>query len=215
MKIVLFGATGNIGQKIAAEALSRGHEVTGVVRDPSVAKSPDARVKLVRGDATDEASVANVAKGADAVVNAISPRPNKQGLKAPSLATAAHALIGGLTKANAKRLFIVGGAGTLTIGGKRLMDLPIFPKAYLGEAGEAAAALDIYKADGGKLDWTYLSPAAEIGPGKRTGKYRTTRDEFLADANGKSEISFDDYAIAVIDELEKPKHIRERFGVAY
>jgi uncharacterized protein len=215
MKIVLFGATGNIGQRIVSEALSRGHDVVGVVRDPSVAKSPDARVKLVRADATDENTVAGAVKGADAVICAISPRPNQQGLAAPSLVKAARALIAGLGRANVKRLFVVGGAGSLTVGGKRLMDSPDFPPDYKAEAQAAADALAVYRAEASKLDWTYLSPAAEIGPGRRTGNYRTTGDEFLADAQGKSHISFEDYAVAVLDELEKPKNIRKRFGVAY
>jgi putative NADH-flavin reductase len=215
MKIVLFGATGNIGQRIVAEALSRGHEVTGVVRDPSVATSPDPRVKLLRGDATDESSVAGAVKGADAVVSAISPRPNKQGLPAPSLAKAARGLIAGLPRAGVKRVLVVGGAGTLLIGGKRLLDLPTFPKEYKAEAQSAADALEVLKNEGAKVEWTFLSPAAEIGPGKRTGNYRTTGDEFLADAQGKSFITFEDYAVAVIDELEKPKNVRKRFGVAY
>ena len=215
MKIVLFGATGNIGQRIAAEALSRGHEVTGVVRDPSVATSPDPRVKLVRGDATDESSVAGAVKGADAVVSAISPRPNKQGLPAPSLTKATRALLGGLPRGNVKRLLVVGGAGTLTVGGKRVMDLPTFPAEYKAEAQEGANALEVLRNEGAKLEWTFLSPAAEIGPGKRSGNYRTTGDEFLADAQGKSFITFEDYAVAVIDELEKPRNVRKRFGVAY
>ena len=215
MKIVLFGATGNIGQRITAEALSRGHEVTGVVRDPSVARSSDARVKLVRGDATDESAVAGAAKGADAVVCAISPRPNKQGLPAPSLAKAARGLIAGPPRAGVKRLLVVGGAGTLTVGGKRLLDLPTFPKEYKAEAQSAADALEVYKNEASKLEWTFLSPAAEIGPGKRSGNYRTTGDELLADPQGKSFITFEDYAVAVLDELEKPKHVRQRFGVAY
>src|SRR5471030_1560792 len=107
MKIVLFGATGNVGQRIVQEALSRGHDVVGAVRDPAVAKSPDARVKLVRADATDESTVVGAVKGADAVVCPISPRPNKQGLAAPSLIKAARGLIGGLKRANVKRLLVV------------------------------------------------------------------------------------------------------------
>jgi putative NADH-flavin reductase len=215
MKIVLFGATGNVGQRIVAEALSRGHEVVGIVRDPSVAKSPDPRVKLARADATDESTVAGAVKGADAVVCAISPRPNQQGLAAPSLIKAARGLIGGLKRANVKRLLVVGGAGTLKASGKRLVDLPTFPPEYKPEALAQGEALEIYRAEGAGLDWTYLSPAAEIGPGRRTGNYRTTGDELLADAQGKSYITFEDYAVAVIDELEKPKNVQKRFGVAY
>jgi hypothetical protein len=215
MKIVLFGATGNVGLRILQEALSRGHDVVGVVRDPAKSTSPDPRVNLVRGDATDEATVIGAVKGADAVVCAISPRPSQRGLPAPSLVKAARGLIGGLAKAHVKRLLVVGGAGTLKLGEKRLVDLPDFPKDYKAEALAQAEALQVYRAEGGALDWTYLSPAAEIHPGRRTGDYRTTEETLLTDAAGRSEISFEDYAVAVLDELEKPRHLRRRFGVAY
>jgi putative NADH-flavin reductase len=216
MKIILFGATGNIGQRIAAEALRRGHEVVGVVRDPERVQSPDPRITLVQGDATDAASVARVAGGADAIVSAISPRPNSRGLPAPSLTAAAKALLAGARKANVKRLLVVGGAGSLEVApGKRLLDAPGFPDAYKAEAKEAADSLDVYRAEGEGTDWTFLSPAAEIHPGKRTGRYRTTGDRFIADDEGKSTISYEDYAVALMDEIERPKHTGERFGVAY
>jgi hypothetical protein len=216
MKIVLFGATGHIGQRIVAEALRRGHAVTGVVRDPDKVASPDPRVPLVQGDATDPDSVARVARGADAIVSAISPRPNPRGRAAPSLASAARALLAGARKAGVKRLLVVGGAGSLEIApGKRLMDAPGFPEAYKPEAQEGADSLAVYRTEGSGVDWTFLSPAAEIGPGQRTGKYRTTADQFLTDAKGHSGISYEDYAVALLDELEKPKHPGARFGVAY
>jgi putative NADH-flavin reductase len=173
-------------------------------------------VTLVKGDATDAASVAKVARGADALVSAISPRPNARGLPAPSLAAAAKALIAGAKKVGVKRLLIVGGAGSLEVApGIRLMDAPGFPDAYKGEAKEGADSLAVYRAEGKGLDWTFLSPAAEILPGKRTGKYRTTGDKFLTDSKGKSTISFEDYAVALVDELEGRRHVGERFGVAY
>ncbi|MDB4915222.1 MAG: dTDP-4-dehydrorhamnose reductase [Gemmatimonadetes bacterium] len=212
MKIVLFGATGNVGQRVLAEALSRGHEVVGVVRDPSTTTSPDARVTLVQGDATDAGSVANVTHGADAVVSAISPRANARGMAAPSLSEAARALITGLTQAGVKRLLVVGGAGSLEVApGKALVDQPDFPDVYKPEALASRDSLDVYRAETGGLDWTYLSPAAEIHPGRRSGAYRTSDSQLL----GKSSITFEDYAVAVVDELENPKHIRQRFGVAY
>jgi putative NADH-flavin reductase len=216
MKIVLFGATGNVGRRIAAEALRRGHQVVGVVRDPSAVQPPDPRVSLVRGDATMAESIVAVTKGADAVVSAISPRPNARGLAAPSLTANARALIAGLRRAGVKRVLFVGGAGSLEVApGKQLMDQPGFPEAYRAEAREGRDALNVWRAEGKELEWTYLSPAAEIGPGERTGKYRTTGDAFLTDAGGKSFISYDDYAVAVLDELEKPAHVGRRFGVAY
>jgi uncharacterized protein len=216
MKIVLFGATGNIGQRVVAEALRRGHEVVGVVRDPSAVQSPDKLVKLLKGDATNADDIARVARGADAVVNAISPRPNARGLPAPSLAANSRALIQGLRSGTVKRVLYVGGASSLEVApGKALGDLPDFPEIYRKEAREGREALDIWRNEAKGLDWTYLSPAAEIAPGKRTGKYRTTDDKFLVDDNGKSFITFEDYAVAVVDELERPRHVGKRFGVAY
>jgi putative NADH-flavin reductase len=216
MQIVVFGATGNVGKQIVAEGLSRGHEVIGVVRDPAAVKSLDARVKLVKGDATKADDIARIARGANAVVSAISPRPNARGLPAPSLAENARALLKGLRAAGVKRVLYVGGASSLEVApGKALADMPDFPAAYREEAREGREALAIFRDDAKGLDWTYLSPAAEIAPGTRTGKYRTTGDALLVDGKGKSFITFEDYAVAVIDELEKPKHVGKRFGVAY
>ena len=216
MKIVIIGATGNIGRRVANEALSRGHQVTGVVRDPAAVEAPDPRVRLVKGDATKAEDVTSVVKGADAVVSAISPRPNSSGLPAPSLSANVRALIAGLPAAGVKRVLYVGGASSLEVApGKTLGDQPDFPEAYAVEAREAREALAVWRNEADGLDWTYLSPAAEIGPGERTGKYRTTGDQFLVDSAGKSFITFEDYAAAVLDELERPRHIGRRFGVAY
>jgi len=216
MKIVVIGATGNIGRRVTKEALSRGHEVTGVVRDPAAVEAPDPHLRLVKGDATKADDVARVVKGADAVVSAISPRPNPRGLPAPSLSANARALIAGLRAAGVKRVLYVGGASSLEVApGKALADLPDFPEMYKAEAREGRESLAVWRKEADGLDWTYLSPAAEIGPGERTGKYRTTGDQLLVDAAGKSFISFEDYAVAVLDELERPKHVGRRFGVAY
>ncbi len=216
MKIVLFGATGNVGRRVAAEALRRGHEVVGVVRDPAAVESPDPRVTLVRGDATNGESVADIVEGADAVVSAISPRPNPRGLPAPRLADNARALIDGLRTAGARRVLYVGGASSLEVApGQQLLDQPGFPEMYRAEAIEGREALGVWRSEAEGLDWTYLSPAIEIAPGERTGSYRTTGERLLFDTEGKSFISFEDYAVAVLDELERPQHVGQRFGVAY
>jgi len=216
MKILLFGATGNIGARISKEASNRGHQVVGVVRDPQAVPSPDPRVTLQAGDATDPRSVAALARDADAVVSAISPRPNARGLGAPSLAAAARALVKGMREAGKKRLLVVGGAGTLEVApGQALMDQPGFPEAYQAEAREGRDALAVLRQEGTGLDWTFMSPAAEIAAGERSGNYRTTDDRFLTDDKGKSFITFEDYAVALVDELEHPKHAGRRFGVAY
>jgi putative NADH-flavin reductase len=216
MKIVVIGATGNIGRRVVQEALNRGHEVTGVVRDPAAVQAPDSRVRLLKGDATKADDVARAVKGADAVVSAISPRPNARGLPAPSLQSNARALITGLREAGVKRVLYVGGASSLEVApGQALADQPDFPDAYKAEAREGREALAVWQNEADALDWTYLSPAVEIGPGQRTGKYRTTGDAVLFDSAGKSFISFEDYAVAVLDELERPRNIGRRFGVAY
>lgn len=216
MKIILFGATGNLGQRIASEALDRGHEVIGVVRDTDEVVHPDDRLELADGDATNPASVAHFAAGADAIVNAISPRVNARGLAAPSLTDAAHALIAGARQAGVKRLIVVGGAGSLEVSpGLHLVDSPGFPEPYRPEARAQREALETYRAEAADLDWTYISPAAEIRPGVRTGSYRMGNDTLLVDAQGKSQITYEDYAAALVDELEQGRHIRERFTVAY
>ena len=216
MKIVVFGATGHVGQHVVAEALRRGHEVVGVVRDPDAVQSPDKRVGLVKGDATKADDVARTARGADAVVSAISPRPNARGLPAPSLPANSRALINGLRDAGVKRVLYVGGASSLEVApGKALADMPDFPEIYREEAREGREALAIWRNEAKGLEWTYLSPAAEIASGNRTGKYRTTGDKLLVDDKGKSFITFEDYAVAVLDELERPQHVAKRFGVAY
>jgi putative NADH-flavin reductase len=216
MKIVVFGATGNVGSRVVSEALQRGHTVVGVVRDPSATASPDPRVQLVKGDATNSASVADVVRGADAVVSAISPRPNARGLAAPSLAANSRALIAGLRSAGVKRVLYVGGASSLEVApGQALADQPDFPEIYKAEAQEGRDALTIWRSEADGLEWTYLSPAAEIAPGEHTGEYRTTGEQVLVDEEGRSFISFEDYAVAVLDELEHPKHVGQRFGVAY
>jgi putative NADH-flavin reductase len=132
------------------------------------------------------------------------------------MADASRALIAGAKKAGVKRLIVVGGAGSLEIApGKRLLDSPDFPAAYKPEAIEGAESLDVMRKEATGLEWTYISPAAEISAGRRTGRYRATGDQFIPDARGKSHISFEDYAVALVDELEHRNHVGQRFGVAY
>lgn len=215
MKIVLFGATGHVGQRIAAEALRRGHQVVGVARDPSRAQSVDPRVTLVQGDATDPASVASMARGADAVVTSVSPRPGSTG-NAPRLVDVARAAIAGVRQAGVKRLIAVGGAASLEVApGVALLDTPDFPELYRDEATQGRDSLKVYREEADELDWTFISPAIVIQPGERTGRYRTTDDTILFDENGQSVISYEDYAVALLDELENPRHVGRRFGVAY
>ena len=215
MNIVLFGATGHVGRRIVAEALRRGHKVVGVVRDPSRAQAPDLRVPLVQGDATDPESVARVVRGADAVVSSVSPRPGTTG-SAPRLAGVARALIAGARQAGVRRLVVVGGAASLEVAPDvALLDTPGFPDEYRDEATQGRESLSVYRSEAGGLDWTFISPAIVIQPGERTGRYRTTVDTLLTDEQGNSVISYEDYAVALLDELENPQHVGRRFGVAY
>jgi hypothetical protein len=216
MRIALFGAAGQIARRIAHEALDRGHQVTAVVRDPANFRTYDDRLEVVQGDATDAASVARAAQGADAIITAISPRPSPSGRPASSLVEGARAVIAGAKRAGIDRLLAVGGASSLEVApGVRLYDTPEFPEAYKAEAREGIDSLDVYRNESGDLDWTFVSPAAEIGPGERTGKYRTGGDQLLTDRDGRSFISYEDYAVALVDELERGRNRRRRMAVAY
>jgi putative NADH-flavin reductase len=212
MKVLVFGASGRIGRAITAELLRRGHAVTAASR--SGTQVDDLGVPVRQGDAADAATVATLAQGQDAVVAAIGPKP---GAAVPDGAFSgpAHGLIEGLRTAGVRRLLILGGAGSLEVApGQRVVDGPGFPELWKPNALGQAAALDIYRtvAD---LDWTYVSPAAVISPGERTGTYRVGGDQLLVDASGQSRISIPDYAAGFVDELEKGDAIRRRITVAY
>jgi putative NADH-flavin reductase len=216
VKLVLFGAGGQVAQRIAREALNRGHEVVGVVRNAASVRSDNERLAIVEGDATDASSVARISRGADVIVNALSPRPSPSGRAATSLPVAARALIEGAGRAGVPRVVVVGGAGSLEVApGVRLVDSPGFPEEYKSESLNSADSLAVYRTSSGDLDWTYISPAAELGPGTRTGRYRTGDNDLLVDDKGKSFISYEDYAKALIDEIERPTHSRARMTVAY
>jgi uncharacterized protein len=145
------------------------------------------------------------------VVNATGPRPGDASYDYPKVA---RSLIEGVGKAGVKRLIVVGGAGSLEVApGVRLVDTPQFPAGWKGIALSHADSLPIYRK--AALDWTYVSPAAFIEPGQRTGKYRTGGDQLLTDAKGESRISAEDFAVAVVDELEQKRHVRKRITVAY
>lgn len=211
MRIVVFGASGAIGSAIAAELLARGHDVTGVSRSGTVGV---AGVTAAAGDASDPARMAGLAAGADAVITATGPR--RDGSESPdTLAGTTRALIDGVRKAGVRRLIIVGGAGSLLdADGRRHLDNPDFPDAVKPVALAHAAVLDIYR-QVTDLDWTYISPAASIEPGERTGSYRVGGDQLLADASGVSRITIPDFAAGLVDELEKPTAIRRRITLAY
>ncbi len=209
MKIALYGATGMIGASILREALSRGHQVTAIVRDPSKL-SPADHMTALKGDVLDTADVAAAVKGHDAVISSINaPHDDPQ-----VFVRAAQSLVAALKQASVKRVISVGGAGSLEVApGVKLFETPEFPEAYRAGSKALGAALDVFRAS--DLDWTFISPAGVIAPGDRTGKFRVGGDQLLTDANGASNISVDDYAIGLVDELEQARHIRQRITLAY
>jgi putative NADH-flavin reductase len=210
MNIVVFGG-GTIGQRIIQEALNRGHMVSVFVRNPSQLQLTHSNLTATAGNVLDPASVAQAAAGHDAVISAIGPGRNQP---PQMLVDAAHSLIEGLTRAGVRRLIVVGGAGSLEVApGVQLLDTPTFNPAWRPGALAARDALAVYRT--ADLDWTVLSPADLITPGERTGHYRTGTEQLVRDENGKSYISAEDYAVALIDELEKPHFVRRRFTVAY
>lgn len=213
LRLVLFGAGGMVGSRIAREALARGHHVTAVQRSPGGLDLDGKHVMTVEGDATDPGSVARLAKGADAVVSAVSPR-NPPG--ADTLPRAARALLEGVRRAGVKRLVVVGGAGSLSVGpSTMLLDSPGFPEAYKPEAREHLEALHVLRREGQGVDWTFVSPPAGFQPGKRTGKYQVGQDALLTASDGQSHISMEDYAVALVDELEKGANKGKRMTVAW
>jgi putative NADH-flavin reductase len=211
LKIALFGATGMIGSRIAAEAAGRGHQVTALARNPARVPAGVANLTAARADLLDAASVGAAVRGHDVVASAYAPPQDDLA----TLGKATRALVEGVRAAGLKRLVVVGGAGSLEVApGKQLVDTDGFPDAYKPIALAHRDAFDYYRgvAD---LDWTFFAPAALIAPGERTGAFRTGVNRLLADAEGNSRISAEDYAIAFVDELEQGRFVRQVATVAY
>lgn len=202
-KIAIIGATGNVGSRLVEEALRRGHTVTAIARDTSGIEKRDGVVAQAV-DVLDADALAATLAGHDAVFSAT------------RFATVSEsAVVEPVKRAGVRRLLIVGGAGSLYAApGQRVLDLPDFPAAYKAEATAGAAFLDALRRER-DVDWTFVSPSAEFVPGPRTRKFRLGVDELLIDSSGRSWISFDDYAIAFLDEFEADAHIRQRITVGY
>lgn len=201
MKVALLGASGMIGSRILAELAARGHQVTALARNTArIAALPGVTPKAV--DAHDRAALAAAYAGHDAAISSVH-----------YLASNADTLIGAAKDSGVVRYLVVGGAGSLEVApGVKLVDTPQFPAIYLGEARAGGAFLDKLKAEPA-LNWTFLSPSALIQPGERTGTFRLGTDQLLVDAAGNSAISAEDYAVALVDELEAARHLRQRFTV--
>jgi putative NADH-flavin reductase len=218
LKIVVYGGSGNIGSRIVAEAASRGHTVTVVDRTPKPIAGPHGQhVKLVTGDALDPKDIAKNIAGQDVVISSVVVRPAPM----PDFALrVAKSMVEGLrtqTGTQKTRLLIVGGASSLyNAEGKRIIDT--FPAGMLessrGEVRSAVDALDWLKTVN-DVSWTFFSPAMNITPGTRTGKFRLGSEQIVVDAQGRSAISMEDYAVAMLDEVEQPKNLNKRFTAGY
>lgn len=212
MKIALIGATGFIGSAILKEALARGHQVTALAGHPEKLAAA-ANLTALGADVLDSARLAGQLKGHDAVISAFSGHAQSdvyeyymQGIRS---------IIDATRRAGVARFLVVGGAGSLEAApGLLVIDTPEFPAQWKGTAQGALDALNLLKRESA-LDWTMLSPSALIAPGERTGKFRLGTDQLLVNEQGESRISVEDYAVAMIDELEKPAHLRRRFTVGY
>jgi len=203
MKIAVIGASGNAGSRISAELARRGHSVTAIARNPEKIAA-EANVTPTKGDVMDQAGLARLLAGHDAAISSVH-----------FLASDPAKLIGAAKESKVGRYLVVGGAGSLEVApGVRLVTTPGFPVAYKAEAEKGAAFLDLLRAET-ELNWTFLSPSALFTAGERTGKFRLGNDQLLTAADGKSSISFEDFAVALADEIERPAHIRQRFTVGY
>jgi putative NADH-flavin reductase len=213
MKITVLGAAGNAGRRVVAEALSRGHEVTAVVRNPVGSNDLPAGVKVLTGDASNVEDVAKISAGQDVIISAIRPAPGHESDIIPTT----RSLMDGLAQTGV-RLLIVGGAATLTVpgtDGKTVLEDANFLPVSARHIGKASAdQLEACLVET-RVDWAYLSPAAQFAPGERTGNYRLGADELLIDAEGISKISMEDLAVVLLDEAEQPKHHQIRFTTAY
>ena len=203
MKIAVIGASGNAGSRITSELASRGHAVTAIARHPEkIAVLPNVSAKA--GDVMDGAGLAKLIAGHDAAISSVH-----------FLASDPAILIAAAKASGVGRYLVVGGAGSLEVApGVRLVTTPNFPAQYKAEAEKGAAFLDLLRAEK-ELNWTFLSPSALFVPGERTGKFRLGKDQLLTGADGKSWISFEDFAVALADEIERPAHLRARFTVGY
>lgn len=203
MKVALIGATGDAGSRLLKELVSRGHLVTAIVRNPDKVPALDG-VTAAKGDVHDGPGLTALLKGHDAVISSVH-----------FLATDPAVLLDAVKASGVPRYLVVGGAGSLEVApGLKLIDAPGFPEIYKAEASKGGEYLERLRKEP-DLDWTFLSPSAMFVPGQRTGQFRLADDSLLTAANGESSISFEDFAIALVDELEQPKHSRKRFTVGY
>jgi len=210
LNIALYGTTGRIGRRILNEALSRGHHLIAITRDASTAHSENSNIEFRTGDVLKPESVAAATRGADVVVSAYGPGAGD----ADQITVAARSLVEGLAANQPMRLLVVGGAGSLEVSpGLELLDTPEFPPAHKKAARAHRNALAILAKC--PFNWTCVSPSADIKEGIRTGSYRIGTSQLLFDEYGTSRISMEDFAVAIVDEVERPRFSRMRFTVGY
>jgi putative NADH-flavin reductase len=213
MKITILGAAGNVGRRIVNEALSRGHEVTAVVRSPERIKELPAGTNVQIGNASNLNDIVRLSVDQDLVINATRSAISN----VDEVVMVTKTIMEGLARTGV-RLMIIGGAASLTVpgtNGKKVIDSPQFLSASLRHIGEASFAQYEACLQEVRIDWSYLSPPADLKAGNRTGKYRLGRDELIVDSQGNSSISIEDLAIVVLDEAEQPGHHQTRFTAAY
>lgn len=209
MNVVLFGATGKTGSRLLQELVSRGHTVTASARDVSKLSGSSAH-DVRQDDLSDAGRIAETIRGADAVISAYAPPADDT----DQLVGVTQRQVDAVRRAGVDRLLVVGGAGGLDVApGVSLIDSGHLPAPYLPIARSHVKALDVLRTS--DVDWTYLAPAAFFEPGERKGHFRLGTDELITDANGESRISMEDYAIALVDELEQGAHRKQRFSIGY
>ena len=214
-KMVLIGASGFVGSALLNEALNRGFEVTAVVRHPEKIKIENEHLKVKKADVSSLDEVCEVCKGADAVISAFNPGWNNPNIYDETIKVYLT-IIDGVKKAGVNRFLMVGGAGSLFIApGLRLMDSGEVPENILPGVKALGVFYLILLMKENEFDWVFFSPGADMRPGVRTGRYRLGKDDMIVDIVGNSHISVEDYAAAMIDELEHPKHHQERFTIGY
>jgi putative NADH-flavin reductase len=213
MRLAIIGASGQVGAFIRDEALLRGHHVTAIVRHPEKITVRNPSLTVVKADILKD-KVDELVKGHDAVISAYNPGWSNPNIYNEQI-EGYEAIISGVKKSGIKRLLVVGGAGTLEVApGVQLLDKASFPENIKGGVLATREVLYMLKKEK-ELEWTFLSPPASIASGERTGHYRVGKDQLLKDKQGESKISTQDYAVAMLDELDHPQHIRQRFTVAY
>ena len=209
MKVVLYGASGRAGSRILDELLARGHQVLAVARDAQKGIQRPG-VTVATDDLSDVRHTAEVVEGADAVVSAYAP---PQG-DTDQLVGVTQRLVEAIARSGVPRFLMIGGAGTLEVApGLTLTDSGKLPPEWLPIAQSHGRAFEVLRSS--PINWTYLCPAAYFDPGERTGHFRLGTDNLIVDNYGDSRISMEDYAIALVDELEHPQHLRQRFSVGY